>query len=613
MSDIDKWGDITKDCSYLPDNDLKVLKMVTALDGDNSESEFDDSRKRPLDSELDKDSTKRSHQGGANGTYHFKILIPSVAAGAIIGKGGETIAQLQKEAGARVKMSKATDFYPGTTERVCLITGSIEGIEHIHDFIMEKIKERPDPNAKMAIDFDHKQPAEREKQVKILVPNSTAGMIMGKGGSYIKQIKEESGAYVQISQKSKDYALAERCITVIGEMDCNRKACHMILMKIMEDPQSGSCLNVSYADVTGPVPNFNPTGSPFANPDSVPNGAVKNSNTSYSSNSSLNSLSPTVTNSFQSPRTDTNAMPGIAPFSEMGINVPNIHPNDAAQAIESIKLVLRGNGYSEQAVADISAAMSTLASYGILGLDINGVNEPVVSGMRMPNSAITNCSMPPTGMTSMGMYTSASAVTGMEAVSNSVATSGSMAAGSNMFNPVGNYGNGMPGLGLGQGFTSPTSSRSNDRFFVQDGTAVFEPFQRTSPTLASPSAAALPVNNNSFGLGTGLSSGTPTFRKSSSTDRPSSLEVSKKTEIGVAENIVGAILGPCGKSLVEIQRCSGANIQISKKGIYTPGTRNRIVTITGHPKAVDTAHYLIERQVAAEEAERAHQNTMGLH
>ncbi|GFQ82481.1 RNA-binding protein Nova-1 [Trichonephila clavata] len=103
-------------------------------------------------------------QGQANGTYHFKILVPSVAAGAIIGKGGETIAQLQKEAGARVKMSKATDFYPGTTERVCLITGSIEGIIRIHEFIMEKVKEKPDPNAKMAIDFDHKQPAEREKQ-----------------------------------------------------------------------------------------------------------------------------------------------------------------------------------------------------------------------------------------------------------------------------------------------------------------------------------------------------------------------------------------------------------------------------------------------------------------
>jgi hypothetical protein len=40
-------------------------------------------------------------------------LVPSIAAGAIIGKGGETIAQVQKESGARVKMSKANDFYPG--------------------------------------------------------------------------------------------------------------------------------------------------------------------------------------------------------------------------------------------------------------------------------------------------------------------------------------------------------------------------------------------------------------------------------------------------------------------------------------------------------------------
>ncbi len=54
-------------------------------------------------------------------------------------------------------------------------------------------------------------------QVKILVPNSTAGMIIGKGGAYIRQIKEESGAYVQISQKSKDMNLPERCVTIAGK------------------------------------------------------------------------------------------------------------------------------------------------------------------------------------------------------------------------------------------------------------------------------------------------------------------------------------------------------------------------------------------------------------
>lgn len=52
---------------------------------------------------------------------------------------------------------------------------------------------------------------------------------------------------------------------VSGEREQNKKACMMILGKIVEDPQSGTCLNVSYADISGPVANFNPTGSPFAN------------------------------------------------------------------------------------------------------------------------------------------------------------------------------------------------------------------------------------------------------------------------------------------------------------------------------------------------------------
>lgn len=50
---------------------------------------------------------------GGESNYHFKTLVPAVAAGAIIGKGGETIAALQKETNARVKMSKSHDFYPG--------------------------------------------------------------------------------------------------------------------------------------------------------------------------------------------------------------------------------------------------------------------------------------------------------------------------------------------------------------------------------------------------------------------------------------------------------------------------------------------------------------------
>lgn len=143
---------------------------------------------------------------------------------------------------------------------------------------MEKIREKPDLTTKIT-DNEAKQAQERDRQVKILVPNSTAGMIIGKSGAYIKQIKEESGSYVQISQKPRDITLQERCITIIGDTEKNKIACKLILAKIMEDPQSGTCLNVSYADINGPVANFNPTGSPYAS----------NQNSISSSTASLNS------------------------------------------------------------------------------------------------------------------------------------------------------------------------------------------------------------------------------------------------------------------------------------------------------------------------------------
>ena len=132
-------------------------------------------------------------------------------------------------------MSKANDFYPGTNERVCLVTGDKEAVTEVTifgiqlnsrkyfafpqvmGFLTEKVKEKPDPNSKTAIDFDSKVTAERDKQIKVIVPNSTAGMIVGKGGSYIKHLKETSGSFIQLSQKAKDNTLPERVVTIIGD------------------------------------------------------------------------------------------------------------------------------------------------------------------------------------------------------------------------------------------------------------------------------------------------------------------------------------------------------------------------------------------------------------
>ncbi|XP_029648571.1 RNA-binding protein Nova-1 isoform X4 [Octopus sinensis] len=625
--------------------------MAMSFDGMNgSDMDTSDSRKRPSDAESDSGVTKRSNQGGGTiGTpddysceyksdsgiesqvwapsyayedcqpgdeplrhnmmaslqiwhknqgenVHLKILVPSAAAGAIIGKGGETIAQVQKDAGARVKMSKANDHYPGTSERVCLITGSVEAVRKVHTFIMEKIREKPEPNPKLD---ENKSTYERHRQVKILVPNSTAGMIIGKGGIYIKQIKEESGAYVQISQKSKETNLPERCVTVAGDVESNRRAVDMILQKIVEDPQSGSCPNISYADYTGPVASANPTGSPFANTDYIQNRSTEiglaNNNFGafgfgFNGNAFGNNIGASMTN--------LNLNAALSGGTSNSIN---------STALDNIKITLRGNGFSDQATEEISTAMNTLASYGILasmGLGMGSLNN--LANLGTGSGLGTGLNLNSSGLQGSSMMSSSTTSTTSVSSPFFNTTTSTNSAGS-LFGPVGSGSSGLGSSGSTGAnsslFSNSSPSIGNERYggspMLNDSFGNAANYPSNPGFTGTPSIAgdrSPNVNQNSFGLGTGIYS--PADDKSAP---------ATKQEMEVPETIVGAILGPGGKGIVEIQQFTGTNIQISKKGVYVPGTRNRVVTITGTPNNISKAQLFIQRRLQQEEMKRARQ------
>uniref|UniRef100_A0A182UIZ7 K Homology domain-containing protein n=1 Tax=Anopheles melas TaxID=34690 RepID=A0A182UIZ7_9DIPT len=463
-------------------------------------------------------TTTATNGGGDN--YHFKTLVPSVAAGAIIGKGGETIASLQKDAGARVKMSKAHDFYPGTTERICLISGTVEGILAVLDFITDKIREKPDIT-KALTEADAKQAQERDKQVKILVPNTTAGMIIGKAGAYIKQIKEESGSYVQISQKPKDLTLQERCITIIGEKENNRIACKMILAKIVEDPSSGTCLNVSYADINGPVANFNPTGSPFA--------ASQNPNFS-SSTASLNSaISGPLPNAAATGllvngtglNLSLNLAHGIFKdlgFLRAGEGIGTQHPFPyhlwLTYSFWCIKLIkrqrsaMRQSGYSDTATAEVHAALGVLAKYGVLGIGVglqNGTHSTTLGYLGMP-----------------------------EMQQSSAAAAAAASAATGVYGAVGQLN--LDSYLHGAGTATPRTT-AIDRY---DPTT-FDPFRHPGTQAATP----ISINNNAFGLGnpSALNAAAQTLGSLSKSPTPAEMTTSKEKNVEIPEVIVGAILG----------------------------------------------------------------------
>nr|XP_020469146.1 RNA-binding protein Nova-1 isoform X1 [Monopterus albus] len=467
-----------------------------SLQQPHMEADNPDSRKRPLETQAEEAGCTKRTNTGEEGEYFLKVLIPSYAAGSIIGKGGQTIVQLQKETGATIKLSKSKDFYPGTTERVCLIQGTVEALNGVHNFIAEKVREMPQ-SAQKPEPVSILQPQttvnpDRVKQAKLIVPNSTAGLIIGKGGATVKAVMEQSGAWVQLSQKPEGINLQERVVTISGEPEQNRKAVEIIVQKIQEDPQSSSCLNISYSNVSGPVANSNPTGSPYA-------------------------------------------------------NTAEVLPNAAAAAATASRL-LTGMGafptamssFSGNDLLAITSALNTLASYGYntntLGL---GLNPAAASGVL----AAVAASAKPGG-----------AGGGKPRVPSYASDASSSA--------------GHPATGLG-GFS-----------------------------LGSLAAA------------TGASNG---YLNASSPLMASSLLATEKladgakdvVEIAVPENLVGAILGKGGKTLVEYQELTGARIQISKKGEFIPGTRNRKVTITGSPAATQAAQYLISQRITYEQGVRA--------
>ncbi|KAM4727166.1 RNA-binding protein Nova-1-like isoform 2-T2 [Anableps anableps] len=480
------------------------------------EADNPDSRKRPLETPAEEAGCTKRTNTGEEGEYFLKVLIPSYAAGSIIGKGGQTIVQLQKETGATIKLSKSKDFYPGTTERVCLIQGTVEALNSVHNFIAEKVREMPQ-SAQKPEPVSILQPQttvnpDRVKQVrvcatiedllsislqaKLIVPNSTAGLIIGKGGATVKAVMEQSGAWVQLSQKPEGINLQERVVTISGEPEQNRKAVEIIVQKIQEDPQSSSCLNISYSNVSGPVANSNPTGSPYANTAEVlPNAAAAAATAS--------------------------SLLGQAGLTGMG-------------AFPAAMSSFSGND-----LLAITSALNTLASYGYntntLGL---GLNPAAASGVLAAVAASANPA-------------AAAAANLLASYANDASSSA-----------------GHPATGLG-GFS-----------------------------LGSLAAA------------TGASNG---YLNASSPLMASSLLATEKladgakdvVEIAVPENLVGAILGKGGKTLVEYQELTGARIQISKKGEFIPGTRNRKVTITGSPAATQAAQYLISQRITYEQGVRA--------
>jgi RNA-binding protein Nova len=184
----------------------------------------------------------------------LKTMVPNHIAGSIIGKKGQTIQILQEQTGAKLKLSSANEFYPGTAERVVVILGELHQILAMLDLVTEKIRSELPGRGGGSLT------PERCNMIKLIIPNSTAGMVIGKGGCFIRGITEDTGAKLQISQKDLEIS-GERVITITGEHDQVKAAAAAVVTKCQDDAEHGLNTNLIYSGFGRNKPGFSHTGA----------------------------------------------------------------------------------------------------------------------------------------------------------------------------------------------------------------------------------------------------------------------------------------------------------------------------------------------------------------
>ncbi|KAI4352658.1 hypothetical protein L6164_006888 [Bauhinia variegata] len=171
---------------------------------------------------------------------YVRFLVSNSAAGSVIGKGGSTITEFQSQSGARIQLSRNHEFFPGTSDRIIMVSGAITEILKAVELILSKLlSELPSED-----DND----AEPRTKVRLIVPNSCCGGIIGKGGSTIRSFIEESQASIKISPQDNNYfGLNDRLVTVTGILDEQMRAIDLIVSKLSEDPHYLQTMNSPFS------------------------------------------------------------------------------------------------------------------------------------------------------------------------------------------------------------------------------------------------------------------------------------------------------------------------------------------------------------------------------
>ncbi|NWS71689.1 PCBP3 protein, partial [Crotophaga sulcirostris] len=146
------------------------------------------------------------------------------------------------QSGARINISEGN-----CPERIVTITGPTDAIFKAFAMIAYKFEE--DINNSMSNSTATSKPP---VTLRLVVPASQCGSLIGKGGSKIKEIRESTGAQVQVAGDMLPNS-TERAVTISGTPDAIIQCVKQICVVMLESPPKGATIPYRPKPASTPV------------------------------------------------------------------------------------------------------------------------------------------------------------------------------------------------------------------------------------------------------------------------------------------------------------------------------------------------------------------------
>jgi len=143
---------------------------------------------------------------------------------------------MQESSGAKIVVSRSNEFYPDTTgnqDRVILISGSSPCVLTALRLMLAILEEDEHTDASC---------------IRVLIHDKLCGGLIGKMGSTIKSLAQESGAVFSVSARPTIQVLHERVINISGNGAQILRGVEVLLAKLASMP--------SYENFTDDIVNY---------------------------------------------------------------------------------------------------------------------------------------------------------------------------------------------------------------------------------------------------------------------------------------------------------------------------------------------------------------------